>query len=262
MNKFDKEFNKIINQQNLNEEITSEGIKETLSSIWNSITGIGKSISNAINKGITWSINKIKLALEKMWNFVTPNNAQQTLNNVKSLTKIMPTAVSKQANKIIQLSNSQQYKSYIKEEILNKYQSEDNFKKLSIEEQKQFISKISKTYLSKNNIISQEITKQVAPVVAAALIKTILPSLLQLITWCIIGIVGFFAAKKAVNSVIQMGKDQGLIKKTKEDELKEKQKEEAAQFELDKTKEAHQKWKTDQQRQKIFQQVINIKEFQ
>lgn len=261
MNKFDRKFNKIINQQNLNNYIASEGIKESLSDLWDSITSIGQSISKAISNGTTWSTNKIIFATKKIWNFITPENTQQSFKTIKSLTKIMPSQIAQKVNKIMQLSNSQQYKSYINKKITNKYESIDKFNEISNSEQKKFISEIVQSFLSENKnnndnkIISQVALSSTAIVMLVTAAIPIIGGLFTLIIEIITGFIIYGEVKK-------LGKDIGLIPQTPEEKAKHERDAALIKLQQEKDKIEHQKWKDKELRQKLYQQIINVREFQ
>lgn len=146
MNKFDKELNKILLEQNLlNENAFLDGLKT-----------VGNKIKGALN----WGIDKIKSFVEKIWNFFTPDNAEQSANKIKSVVQKIPGDTGKQLSKAINIGNSPQYQSYLKKRLLETYQTKQNFQQLSIQQQKDFTKKCADEYIKNNNIISEEIINE------------------------------------------------------------------------------------------------------
>lgn len=274
-NKFNIEYKKILAKQNLIqedliEEYSIEDLKKdasnlwnktggkavnyiskTAKSVWNSITQIGSSISDAISKGVTWGVNKIKQVLQKLWDLLTPDNAQQTVNTVKQMTKIMPEQARNKTNQAIQLAESKQYKEYLKKELKTKCNSIEQFNKLSQNQKKKIHRQISEKYIRQKNIISEEIVSEVA-----------ISSIIYAIIWLITAIIGYFAIDKIGERFFPDQDDKR--KKTAETDteiLKQQRQQQKIQHKMERHKEAFEQWKNDQQRQKIFAQIINVSAF-
>lgn len=259
MNKFNIEYNNILKkenfiQQNLIEQnyILDHGKKlwnatggrfvKGLSAAWNSISDIGSDIANAINKGIKWGTNKIKAALQKFWDMITPDNVDQIMAKIKSLINIMPDNLANQSKTIINTLQTKQFKTYLAKQINTNYKPADSFNSLSNAEQKRFIQKVTNKYINDNKIISQEI------------INEGFMFLINLIAFVVVYFIMKNEGKKLLNAV-------GFLPKTPEQQHKQKEKEIYAMLDLEKAKATYEQWKNDQQRQKIFRQIINIKTF-
>lgn len=143
MNKFDKELNKILLEQNLLDE--------------NAFLDGLKSVGNKIKGALNWGIDKIKSFFQNLWNLFTPDNVEQSASKVKSVVAKIPGDIGKELTKAIEISNSQEYKNYLNKRLTETYQSKQKFQSLTIEQQKDFTKKCADEYIKQNNIIAESI---------------------------------------------------------------------------------------------------------
>lgn len=257
MNKFDIEYKKIIEKQNLIsqeiiEQISVDSIKQGFSKAWQSITGIGKSISDAIDKGIKWGEKKICAALQKLFDQLNPDTAKTVVEKTKSLIKVMPDFMVKNAKQAVKISQSDEIKHYMHGEVVKQYKSIQNFQQLTAEKKKEFIRTKTDEYLKEKNIISQQAITLTA---GAAMLFLLIKGIIILIVAGTILIGGSMW-------LVHIGKETGLIKKTKDQEAQQQLDADRITRENEIEAEKFAQWKSDQQRQKIFKQIINVAQFQ
>ena len=277
MNKFDIEYNKILEKENILQQNIIEqyslkqfgqdfvsggkklinGGKAVINKTVDAVSSFGSNLADAISNGVRWGVNKIKATLQKLWNALTPNNSQQISEQAKKLINVMPDFLVGKAKNAIQISQSAQFKQFMHSQIKKQFKTPSQFNQLSNEDKKKFLQNKIDIYMKNNNIISQELISE-EPVS----IGIIIWSIIKLLVVC-----GVFTW--IINKLTKFGKDIGWVEKTQADNAEQKADaakhrrkaaEEYYAAEIEKAK--FEQWKSDQQRQKIFRQIINVPQFQ
>ena len=236
MSKFDNELQKILLEQNLiDENWFTDGAKY----IGNKIKNARKAIVDTGKKVLNWSIDKIQSFFQKLWDLLTPDNAEETNQKAKSIISKIPGDAGKQLQKTIQISQSDEYKTFLQKRASETF-TKQQYEALSNQQKKDFIKKCSSEYINEEKIISEEIISE-----------AILTSLILLVL-SLLGL-GIFVktqtewldsdAEKAKNAAKNKSKQADIQRqeKIKQDE--------------------HQKYLDQQQRKQLFQLVAQSNYF-
>lgn len=155
MNKFDEQYNKILLEQNL---IDENAFIDSLKWVGGKLTSAGKTIVDLGKNTINYTINGIKSFFEKLWDLLTPDNAEQSAKTAKSFVQKIPGDLGNTLKKGIALSENPQYKQYITDKIQTTYGQK--YSTLSDKQKKDFVDKCSQDYIKNNDIITQAIISE------------------------------------------------------------------------------------------------------
>lgn len=237
MSKFDDELQKILLEQNL---IDENWFTDGANYIGNKIKNAGKAIVDTGKKVLNWGIDKIKSILQKLWNLLTPDNAEETAEKSKNIVQKIPGQLGDNLRKSINITNSEEYQSFVSKKLNQKYTSADEFKKLNNSQQKQILDNITQQYLKQDDKL---ISEAVITTAAAVFIC---------IKWLIIFIGGWLAVNKIEELFRGPSKEQQAEDQAAADQIKRENEKKQIQ---------HQKYLDQQQRKQLFQLVAQSNYF-
>lgn len=224
MNKFDKELNKILLEQNLLDE--------------NAFLDGLKSVGNKIKGALNWGIDKIKSFFQKLWNLLTPDNSEESINKVKSVVSKIPGDLGQDLKKGIEIGQSQEFKEYLSQKVQMTY-GKQKFNSMNIEQQKDFIKKCSTEYLNNSKLITENIINQFP------------------ITFTVISLIIAFFGIFIKSQTQWLDSDAEKAKNAE----KEKAKQDQIKRENDIKNVEHQQYLDDQQRKQLFKLVAQSSYF-
>lgn len=237
MSKFDDELYKILLEQNLiDENWFTDGAQKT----WNSVKSVGKKIIDTGKEVLNWSIDKIKAVFQKLWDLLTPDNAEETAEKSKKIVQKIPGQLGDNLRKSINITNSEEYQSFVSKKLNQKYTSADEFKRLSNSQQKQILANITQQYLKQDDKLISE-----AAITTAA-------AIFMCLKWLIIIGGGWLAS----TNIIKLFKGP-----SKEQQAKDQSAADQINRENEKKQIQHQKYLDQQQRKQLFQLVAQSNYF-